>query len=286
MWEGNIPVCSPVIKQKSDYFALQLQVVDFKCSNGWLQRFEQWNNLIYKTVCGERAAVDKDAAVRWQHNAQTTVICKLKNLRCFQGINYIRLPCDYQTNENAWVMSTVFQSWLVAFDKKMATLNGNVLLILDCYATHTAHGLQLNNVTLMFLPANTTNIMQSLDQGIIHTVKRLYRSRLVKYLIHQLEQQKCSQPKWNVLDAMRNIIMAWDSVSADTIQNCFAKSGFGQTCGGGEEESLDLGEGWEELKQHGASGDTEEYAHIDVAVPKAAPLTDHDRAGKYHSSYN
>ncbi|KAJ8877857.1 hypothetical protein PR048_022316 [Dryococelus australis] len=67
-------------------------------------------------------------------------------------------------------------------------------------------------------------------------------------------------------------------VSADTIQNCFAKSGFGKTDGGAEEESLDLEEGWEELKQHGASGDFEEYVHIDDAVStKTAPLTDHDR---------
>ncbi|KAJ8895134.1 hypothetical protein PR048_000459 [Dryococelus australis] len=59
---------------------------------------------------------------------------------------------------------------------------------------------------------------------------------------------------------MRNIVMAWDSVSADTIQNCFAKNGFVKT-GGAEDKSLDLEVGWEELKQHGASEDFEEYVH-------------------------
>ncbi|KAJ8867761.1 hypothetical protein PR048_031564 [Dryococelus australis] len=196
----------------------------------------------------------------WQHETQTTCHRQIEEPKMFQGYHYIRLSCDYQANENAWVTSKVFQSWLVAFNRKMATLNRIVLLLLDHCAAHTANGLQLN-ITLMFLPANTTSIMQPLDQGIIHTVKKLYRSCLVIYLIRQLEQQKCSQPKWHMLDAMRNILMAWDNVSADTIQNCFAKSGFGKTGGGAEEER-----------------DFEEYVHIDDAVStKAVQLTDHDR---------
>ncbi|KAJ8881883.1 hypothetical protein PR048_018369 [Dryococelus australis] len=62
-----------MLEAKADYFALQLQVDDFKCSNGWLQRFMQRNNLVYKTVCGESTAVDNDAAVSWLDSVQPVV---------------------------------------------------------------------------------------------------------------------------------------------------------------------------------------------------------------------
>ncbi|KAJ8893484.1 hypothetical protein PR048_006082 [Dryococelus australis] len=279
MREGNIPVSGPVIKQKADYFALQLQVDDFKCSNGWLQRFTQRNNLVYKTVCGESAAVYKDAAVSRLDSVQPVVSkyapCDIFNMEetgfspppnkpfiTFRGENChnckhskaritVLLCCNQDgsmklrplvvgKSKNPRVSITFYCPVIIANENagKMATLNTNVVLLLDCCAAHTAHGLQLNNVTLMFLPANTTSIMQPLDQGIIHTVKRLYRSRLANL-------------------NSRNVL---------------------SQSGSAEEEILDLEEGWEELKQHGASGDFVEYVHIDDAVStKAAPLTDYDR---------
>ncbi|KAJ8877858.1 hypothetical protein PR048_022317 [Dryococelus australis] len=132
---------------------------------------------------GESTAVDKDAAVSGLDSVQPIVskgenCCDSKHskariivLCCNQDVSMKLRPLVRQIEESKMFQGyqlhstalKVFQSWLVAFDRKMATLNRNVLLLLNRCAAHTAHGLQLNNVTLMFLPANTTSIMQLLD---------------------------------------------------------------------------------------------------------------------------
>jgi hypothetical protein len=33
--------------------------------------------------------------------------------------------------------------------------------------------------------------------------------------------------KWNVMDAMRGIAVAWESITSAVIENCFSRCGFG-----------------------------------------------------------
>jgi hypothetical protein len=57
----------------------------------------------------------------------------------------------------------------------MRQQNRHVLLFLDNAPSHPK--LTLNNVTLQFLPANTTSKSQPMDQGIIQALKLRYRRR-------------------------------------------------------------------------------------------------------------
>ncbi|KAI8516466.1 Pyruvate decarboxylase 2 [Branchiostoma belcheri] len=54
-----------------------------------------------------------------------------------------------------------------------------ICLLLDNYTAHP-HDVNLRNIRLIFLPANTTSIIQPLDQGIIRNFKALYRSKLMQ----------------------------------------------------------------------------------------------------------
>ena len=125
--------------------------------------------------------------------------------------------------------SSIFETWLKKFDKRMGRKGRKVLLFLDNATSHS--NVQLCNVKLKYLPANTTSILQPLDQGIILAMKRKYRKTQLRYIITQMERSKekdCSQllKEINVLKAIYWIKQAWNDIKCDTIVKCFKKCGF------------------------------------------------------------
>jgi hypothetical protein len=64
----------------------------------------------------------------------------------------------------------------------MKKRNRKILLFLDNAPCHPID-LQLSNVKLQCFPANTTSVVQPLDQGVIHSFKTHYRKSLVKHII-------------------------------------------------------------------------------------------------------
>ena len=122
------------------------------------------------------------------------VIWKSLNPRCFKGVNKKTLPVEYHANKKAWMTSVIFETWLKKFDKHMGCKGRKVLLFLDNATSHS--DVQLCNVKSKYLPANTTSILQPLDQGIILAMKQKYRKKQLQYIITQMERSKekdCSQ---------------------------------------------------------------------------------------------
>jgi hypothetical protein len=74
----------------------------------------------------------------------------------------------------------------------------------------------------VFLPPNTTSVLQPLDQGIINNLKVKFRKMLVLKLIEDLESGTKSI---NLLDAIHFIHRAWSNVTQQTIRNCYAHAG-------------------------------------------------------------
>ncbi|XP_064468538.1 tigger transposable element-derived protein 6-like [Ornithodoros turicata] len=68
-----------------------------------------------------------------------------------------------------------------------------LLLLEDCSAHKVAT--PLRSVTLLFLPPNTTSVMQPLDLGIIWSLKsQYYRKRLVSRFVFDMDQQRAPTP--------------------------------------------------------------------------------------------
>ena len=125
--------------------------------------------------------------------------------------------------------SGIFETWLKKFDKRMGRKGRKFLLFLDNASSHS--NVQLCNVKLKYLPANTTSILQPLDQGIILAMKQIYRKTQLRYIITKIERSKeqdCSQllKETNVLKAIYWIKQGWNYVKCDTIAKCFKKCGF------------------------------------------------------------
>ncbi|GBM94700.1 hypothetical protein AVEN_274919-1 [Araneus ventricosus] len=61
-----------------------------------------------------------------------------------------------------------------------------VLLVLDNATCH-AHGAQVTNVKLLFLPPNTTSKLQPLDHGVIKCFKMEYRQYALRHVIARMD---------------------------------------------------------------------------------------------------
>jgi hypothetical protein len=76
---------------------------------------------------------------------------------------------------------------------------------------------------LVFLPPNVTSVFQPMDMGIIKSFKGYFR----RFLVHQLIDRRERELRDNVslLDSIRLMKDALNTVTPATVINCFQKSG-------------------------------------------------------------
>jgi hypothetical protein len=146
-----------------------------------IYRLEPNRTLATKRLSGhkknkERLSVALCASADGSHKLPPLIIGKYANPRCFKNINIHNLPMKYQNNTKAWMLITLFQEWILDFDRQVALKHGNqrVLLLLDNCTSHKLEGLFLSHVDVHFLPPNTTSKIQPMDAGIIMSFKKHY----------------------------------------------------------------------------------------------------------------
>ena len=76
---------------------------------------------------------------------------------------------------------------------------------------------ELSNITIRFLPKNTTAVLQPLDAGIIHSFKSNYKKLLVEKVIND----KVRPTDLNFNQIISLIADSWNKVKTESIINCF-----------------------------------------------------------------
>ena len=70
------------------------------------------------------------------------------------------------------MQKSIFQRWIKQFDQELRLQKRKILLLIDNASSHKLEENEiLSNITLHFLPPNTTSHIQPIDQGIIHSFK-------------------------------------------------------------------------------------------------------------------
>ncbi|GFU68287.1 tigger transposable element-derived protein 1 [Trichonephila clavipes] len=97
--------------------------------------------------------------------------------RALKGKYLKQLPVHWIANPKAWMITAIFIEWFnncfipeVEAYMKEKSFDFKVLLIVDNAASHSE--LEHPNVQLVFLPPNTTSLIQPLDQGIKNIILR------------------------------------------------------------------------------------------------------------------
>ncbi|XP_005400967.1 PREDICTED: tigger transposable element-derived protein 4 [Chinchilla lanigera] len=64
----NVPVNGPMLRLKANDFAQKLGHNDFKCSNGWLDRFKSRYGLVFRAQPAEASGIPVDPSTVWSQN--------------------------------------------------------------------------------------------------------------------------------------------------------------------------------------------------------------------------
>ncbi|XP_064093599.1 tigger transposable element-derived protein 1-like isoform X2 [Macrobrachium nipponense] len=109
------------------------------------------------------------------------------------------LPCYWYSNPEAWITEQIINDYFFKLHYELKCyceregIAFKILIVLGIAPSHQPKREALSdNVRILFLPPNTTSLLQPFDQGIIKTFKSYYLRIVVKCLVEEVERRKIS----------------------------------------------------------------------------------------------
>ena len=203
-----------------------------------------WRSVPTKTLAGpnelkvEGSKIDKErvtlmacANASGNHKLDLVFIHKYANPRALKHIEKSKLPVIYYNQSKSWMTADLFENW---FDNhfvpgvreylKLSGLEYKAILTLDNAPSHTKFLTSKNggdsNIQCISFPPNTTSIIQPMDQGVLETVKRLYRKKFMRTALNEDNECKpLAEVKKNI--TIKNAIFwsaeAWSEITPHSI---------------------------------------------------------------------
>ena len=164
------------------------------------------------------------------HKLPLVFIHKSKKPRCFKNVNMSALPVKYSSQRNAWMDTEIFVRWFheefVPSVRKHLTDRGlepTALLLLDNAPSHPDETKLVSKdgkIVAMYMPPNTTPLIQPMDQGVLQNLKKHYRKSLLRKLL-MADAEGLSMVAFvktiNIKDVVYMIADAWENLLASTL---------------------------------------------------------------------
>nr|XP_033815676.1 tigger transposable element-derived protein 1-like [Geotrypetes seraphini] len=169
------------------------------------------------------------------HMIKPTLIYKAANPRTLKGKDKFQLLVYWMSNKKAWTTRALFLEWFhqcfVPEVRKYLANKGmefKVLLVLDNAPGHPdSHEFHIEGVEIVYLPPNTTSIIQPLDQGVIRTFKAHYTRYSLERIAntmdegHNVENIMKNWKEFTIADAIKIIERAVKAVKPETVNLCW-----------------------------------------------------------------
>ena len=161
-----------------------------------------------------------------------------KNPRAMKRISKETLPVIWESNKKSWITMNIFKNWFVEHfcptvkrycERK--NLKPKVLLLMDNAPSHPTNLSNIEkgiSVEVVFLPPNTTALIQPMDQGVISNFKAYYLRRTFTQLFEKTDGQNKQSIRdfwknYNILDAVENINLSWNEVTEKCLKGVWKK---------------------------------------------------------------
>ncbi|XP_050686674.1 tigger transposable element-derived protein 1-like [Eriocheir sinensis] len=173
--------------------------------------------------------------------------CKIKPLLVYHsenprpfkknGVQKSKLSVMWRANKKAWTTRQFFMEWFVVSAPAVKTylieknLPLKALLLMDNAPAHPPGveeelGKGYKFIEVMFLPPNTTPLIQPMDQNVIASFKKLYTKALFERCFEvtsetELTLREFWKNHFNILHCLRLIDKAWGQVSVRSLQSAW-----------------------------------------------------------------
>jgi hypothetical protein len=201
---------------------------------------------VEKSMSGFKAAKDRLSLLLGANAASD---CKLKPMLIYHSENprdlknyaKISLPVYYQSNKKAWMTADPFTKWFTEHFKPTVEaycseqkIRFKIILLSNNAPGHPKSLMEMyKEIKVVFLPANTTSILQPIDQAVIAVFKSYYLRRTFAKAIAALDSDTSDGPKqiklkafwkgFSILDAIKNIGDSWEQVKMSTLIGVWKK---------------------------------------------------------------
>ena len=244
------------------------------------------------TKCKDRLTLLIIRNMDGSDHRKLSVIGKAKNPWCLQKkykMTVNDMVVDWYASKNAWMTGDIHHRIMTKFNNQMRKAGRHVLYVCDNASSHQVR--EYSHIKFLMLPPNATSIVQPLDQGIIHFVKRRYKKKLAERYLVSVENNKDVNTILKQLDivAATNMVHnAWKETSSTIIQNCFCKAGF-------KHHSLDpeqvpeeapvapAPDVWNKVQRWMGDVQFDEFVASEPEAPTSQPMTDEEIINLVHT---
>jgi len=153
------------------------------------------------------------------------VIGKSAKPRALRNVN--ALPVSYKNQKSAWMTQEIFVAWFqkefvpaVKTFLQAAELPCKALLVMDNCSSHKV-AMKVDDISVMYFPANTTSLIQPMDQGVLQNLKLLYKQDLMKFILDSIDKKLTlhdTLKKITIKEGIFWVAAAWDRLTKTTIQ--------------------------------------------------------------------
>jgi len=109
------------------------------------------------------------------------IIGKSQKPRAFKGKTGTQLGFNYRSNAKAWMTATLYQEWLLDWDRELRSEERKILLLQDNFAGHIVPE-TLTNICVKNFEPNLTAHVQPNDQGICQDISLSFSFTYITYL--------------------------------------------------------------------------------------------------------
>nr|XP_006138987.1 tigger transposable element-derived protein 1-like [Pelodiscus sinensis] len=156
--------------------------------------------------------------------------------RAFKGVTKAALPVVWKSSHKAWVTLVIFEDWFFHHfvpEVKLYCAKNNIPFRILLVLNHApGHPVSLDDfhpdIKVVFIPPNTSSLLQPMDQGATRLFKAYYTRRIFAQAIKTIKGEEASTFKdfwrgYNMYAAVKNIGESWHEVMQTSINRIWKK---------------------------------------------------------------